>query len=174
MEVCYKIPKDSKLLKEYFERENRVKKSFEEMKKVIIQKYKIDLKKEKEMTFSTHFDFCIGSYLAKELGIENMISVLGSDDWKVKDNDGNYRGQFGTLKRNTKLYKRFKQILGDLEYDFTKDNMSRILRGAYRYIEIEQYLYVVGVEEKISKDIIECGERMKMIEFYKMLEEVKE
>lgn len=70
-------------------------------------------------------------------------------------------------------YKQFKQILGDLEYDLTKDNMSRILRGAYRYIEIEQYLYVVGVEEKISKDIIECGERMKMSEFYKMLEEVK-
>lgn len=77
------------------------------------------------------------------------------------------------MKRNTKLYKQFKQILGDLEYDFTKDNMSRILRGAYRYIEIEQYLYVVGVEEKISKDIIECGERMKMSEFYKILEEVK-
>lgn len=103
-----------------------------------------------------------------------MISVLGSEDWKVKGNDGSYRGQFGTLKRNTKLYKQFEQILGDLEYDFTKDNMSRILRGAYRYIEIEKYLYVVGVEEKISKDIIEYGERMKMSEFYKMLEEVKE
>lgn len=173
MEVCYKISKDSKLLKEYFEREEKVKKAFEEMKKVIIEKYKIDLKKEKEMTFSTHFDFCIGSYLAKELGIENMISILGSEDWKVKGNDGSYRGQFGTLKRNTKLYKQFKQMLGDLEYDFTKDNMSRILRGAYRYIEIEQYLYVVGVEEKISKDIIEYGERIKMSEFYKMLEEVK-
>lgn len=59
-----------------------------------------------------------------------MISILGSDDWKVKDNVGIDRGQFGTLKRNTKLYKQFKQILGDLEYDFTKDNMSRILRGA--------------------------------------------
>lgn len=174
MEICYKIPKDSKLLKEYFEREKKVKKAFEEMKKVIIQKYKIDLKKEKEMTFSTHFDFCIGSYLAKELGIENTISIRGDDDWKVKGNDGSYRGQFGTLKRNTKLYKQFKQILGDLEYDFTKDNLSRILRGAYRYIEIEQYLYVVGVKEKISKDIIECGERIKMSEFYKMLEEVKE
>lgn len=103
MEICYKIPKNSKLLKEYFERENRVKKAFEEMKNTIIKEYKIDLSKEKEMTFSTHFDFCIGSYLAKELGIENMISILGSDDWKVKDNDGNYRGQFGTLKRNTKL-----------------------------------------------------------------------
>ena len=43
MEVCYKIPKNSKLLKEYFERENRVKKAFEGMKKVIIEKYKIDL-----------------------------------------------------------------------------------------------------------------------------------
>lgn len=174
MEICYKISKDSKLLKEYFEREEKVKKAFEEMKKVIIEKYKIDLKKEKEMTFSTHFDFCIGSYLAKELGIENMISILGSEDWKVKGNDGSYRGQFGTLKRNTKLYKQFKQILGDLEYDFTKDNMSRILRCKGRYIEIEQYLYVVGVEEKISKDIIECGERMKMSEFYKILEKEKE
>lgn len=174
MEVCYKIPKNSKLLKEYFERENRVKKAFEGMKKVIIEKYKIDLKKEKEMTFSTHFDFCIGSYLAKELGIENMISVLGSDDWKVKDNDGNYRGQFGTLKRNTKLYKQFKQILGDLEYGFTKDNMSMILRGTNKYTEIGEYLYAIGKEEKISKDIIECGEKIKMSEFYKMLEEVKE
>lgn len=173
MEICYKMPKDSKLLKEYFEREKKLKKAFKEMKKVMIEKYKIDLSKEKEMTFSTHFDFCIGSYLAKELGIENMISILDSEDWKVKGDDRNYRGQFGTLKRNTKLYKQFKQILGDLEYDFTKDNMSRILRGAYRYIEIEQYLYVVGVEEKISKDIIECGERMKMSEFYKILEEVK-
>ncbi|WP_462425639.1 hypothetical protein [Fusobacterium varium] len=173
MEICYKIPKNSKLLKEYFEREKKVKKAFEEMKKIIIKEYKIDLKKEKEMTFSTHFDFCIGSYLAKELGIENMISILGSDDWKVKDNDGNYRGQFGTLKRNTKLYKQFKQILGDLEYDFTKDNMSRILRGANKYIEIGEYLYAIGEEEKISKDITECGERMKMSEFYKILEEVK-
>lgn len=103
MEICYKIPKNSKLLEEYFEREKKVKKAFEEMKKIIIKEYKIDLKKEKEMTFSTRFDFCIGSYLAKELGIENMISVLGSDDWKVKDNDGNYRGQFGTLKKKYKV-----------------------------------------------------------------------
>lgn len=174
MEVCYKISKNSKLLKEHFEREKKVKKAFEEMKKIIIKEYKIDLKKEKEMTFSTRFDFCIGSYLAKELGIENMISILGDDDWKVKDNDGNYRGQFGTLKRNTKLYKRFKQILGDLEYDFTKDNMSRILRGANKYTEIGKYLYATGEEEKISKDIIECGEKMKMSEFYKLFEEVKE
>ena len=33
MEICYKIPKNSKLLKEYFEREKKVKKAFEEMKK---------------------------------------------------------------------------------------------------------------------------------------------
>lgn len=35
MEICYKIPKNSKLLKEYFEREKKVKKAFEEMKKII-------------------------------------------------------------------------------------------------------------------------------------------
>lgn len=48
MEICYKIPKNSKLLKEYFERENRVKKAFEEMKNTIIKEYKIDLSKEKK------------------------------------------------------------------------------------------------------------------------------
>ena len=162
----------SKEQKYYFKKqyEPYSDKTIHALKNAIIRDYKIDLKKEKEMTFSTGFDFCIGSYLAKELGIENMISILGADDWKVKDNDGNYRGQFGTLKRNTKLYKLFKQILGDLEYDFTKDNLSRILRGVSRYTEIGKYLYAIGEEEKISKDIIECGERMKMSEFYKLLE----
>lgn len=173
MEICYKIPKNSKLLKEHFNRRSKLREVFEEMKKLMIVRYKLNSNKENEMDFSSHFEFCVGSHLAKELGIENMISIFNTDEWIVKDSDGNYRGQFGALKRNTKLYKQFKILLGSLEYDFIKDNLSRILKGISRRIEIGEYLYVIGEEEKISKDIIECGEKMKMSEFYKMLEEVK-
>ncbi|MBC2857014.1 hypothetical protein H3N56_11275 [Cetobacterium sp. 2A] len=175
MERCYILKKDSKLNKSYdFYYEN-----YEIVSKILVKKV-VELFKIEEsssIALNQDWDFYLNNNLVRELGLERFFLEISSAD--IRDENGEWLGVWSEIKKNNSYYKKYKKFLNEYqEIDIHKVKKPQLKYdiGLNYTIRIKDNIYILleGREERKNEFLEKNFEKIKMSEYWKMIEELEE